>query len=218
MPLSLTTSTGSGQIEGYMGESIFIDEAEIIEIFDRSGSKKTERQSWTNDLQVEVKVRLTKNDWERTFNIGGNFTKDPTTNEVLDWGATFKVRNLFEACNALQADALGSQEELDNTVSSLEKGDINPVLSGFCVGKTIKILSYRKEDGKSKTWNQVAHVKRDNQKWKDYFLKQVDKGYVKDYAPDAKSTKPTAPTASKANGALDMTWENNDSESKLDEF
>ena len=77
MPLSLSTTSGSQKsIEGYMGDSIFIDEAEVIEVINRSGSKKSANQGWVNDLQIEVNFRLLKNDWERTFNIGGNFRKE----------------------------------------------------------------------------------------------------------------------------------------------
>ena len=36
MPLSLSTTSGSQKsIEGYMGDSIFIDEAEVIEVINR---------------------------------------------------------------------------------------------------------------------------------------------------------------------------------------
>lgn len=229
MPLSLSTTSGSQKsIEGYMGDSIFIDEAEVIEVINRSGSKKSANQGWVNDLQIEVKFRLLKNDWERTFNMGGNFRKElvkekdkegnTITKEVVtDWGGTFKVRGFFEACNALQEDAIGGKEELQATLEAMETGEINPICIEKAKGSTVKLLSYRKADGKSKSWNQVAHVKRDNQKWKDYFLSQVDKEYVRDYVPDAKSATSNS-TSSKANGALDMTWENEDSESKLDEF
>ena len=139
MPLSLSTTSGSQKsIEGYMGDSIFIDEAEVIEVINRSGSKKSANQGWVNDLQIEVKFRLLKNDWERTFNMGGNFRKElvkekdkegnTITKEVVtDWGGTFKVRGFFEACNALQEDALGGKEELQATLEAMERGEINPI-------------------------------------------------------------------------------------------
>jgi len=213
MPLTFGKQGNYPAPEGYMGDGIFIDEVKIVEVIDRSGSKKGTGQSWTNDCQIEVKVILLKNDWDKTLNIGGNFKveKVPAKNELgepiedndgnpiyeddFNWGSAFKVKNFFEACNLLSSDFLKSEEEVNETILQFTQSNINPVLLEGAKNKIVKILSYKKTDGKTKTWNQVVHPKRDNEKWKNYFLAQVDKEYVKDYAPDAKSS------AVKKNGA-----------------
>jgi len=217
MPLQLSTGPSGSGSQGYMGDGIFIDEAVILEVNNRSGDKAGPKQEWSNDLQVEVKMRLLKNDWDRTVNIGGNF-KVEDDGEV-SWGSAFKVRNFFEACNSLNETVLGSKAELNTALTSLEGGEISPLILSFCVGKTVKILSYKKSDGKSATWNQIVHHKRDDQKFKDYFLKQFDKGYVKNYAPN-----PGVPGLSQkesSTSAIDLSgpWDSETtSTSKLDEF
>lgn len=225
MPLQVSSNpSGSGQGgQGYMGDGIFIDEAVILEVVNRSGTKAGPNQQWSNDLQVEVKMRLLKNDWERTVNVGGNFKVDEQGE--VDWGSAFKVRNFFEACNALNEKVLGDKKELNTALTSMEGGEISPVLLSFCIGKTVKILSYKKADGKSATWNQIVHHKRDDQKFKDYFLRQFDKGYVKNYAPDAapNRTNSTGNATSNAS-AIDLTgpWDKENTttsgSTKLDEF
>tara|TARA_R100000152_G_C6781957_1_gene217779 strand:- start:6838 stop:7533 length:696 start_codon:yes stop_codon:yes gene_type:complete len=231
MPLTFGKQGNFPAPEGAMGDGIFIDEVKIVEVIDRSGSKKATGQTWTNDCQIEVKCVMLKNDWDKTLNIGGNFKveKVPATNELglpiededgnpiyeddFNWGSAFKVKNFFEACNLLSSDFLKTEAEIQETLNQFTQGNISPVLLEGAKNKIVKVLSYKKTDGKTKTWNQVAHPKRDNQKWKDYFLSQVDKEYVKDYSPDAQSSGP------KKNGASALNLDFADSsDNELTEF
>ena len=164
----------SGNSDGYLGDGIYVDDAEIISVSDLSG-KTTQFQQYASDLCVEVKVKLLKNDWEKTFNVAGNFSRDVSTKEVTDWGGAFKVRDFF--VNA------GMKDVLEKALPEMEKGSIPANVMTELVGKAIKILSYRNKKGKTSTWNQVSSPSRKNETFKEYFLREYNKSKKKPKGP-----------------------------------
>lgn len=171
--MSLKLNTGNGS-EGYLGDGIYVDDAEIISVSDLSG-KTTQFQQYASDLCLEVKVKLLKNDWEKTFNVAGNFARDASTKEVTDWGGAFKVRDFF--VNA------GMKDQLEELLSEMEKGSIPAKLSHDIIGKAIRILSYRNKKGKTSTWNQISSPLRKKEAFKDYFMKEYNKSKKKPKGP-----------------------------------
>tara|TARA_R100000750_G_C2323125_1_gene87083 strand:- start:341 stop:961 length:621 start_codon:yes stop_codon:yes gene_type:complete len=171
MALQLKSGNGS---EGYLGNGIYVDDAEVISVSDLSG-KTTKFQQYASDLCVEVTVKLLKNDWEKTFNVAGNFARDVSTKEVTDWGGAFKVRDFF--VNA------GLKSELEELLSEMEQGSIPPSLMSSVIGKAIRILSYRNKKGKTSTWNQVSTPLRKQEAFKEYFLKEYNRSKQKPKGP-----------------------------------
>ena len=164
----------SGNSDGYLGDGIYVDDAEITNVSDLSG-KTTQFQQYASDLCVEVKVKLLKNDWEKTFNVAGNFARDVSTKEVTDWGGAFKVRDFF--VNA------GMKDQLEELLSEMEKGSIPAKLSHDIIGKAIRILSYRNKKGKTSTWNQISSPLKKKEAFKDYFLREYNKSKKKPKGP-----------------------------------
>ena len=171
--MSLKINTGNSS-DGYLGDGIYVDDAEVISVNDLSG-KHTQFQQYASDLCLEVKVKLLKNDWEKTFNVAGNFARDPSTKEVTDWGGAFKVRDFF--INT------GMKDQLEELLSEMEKGNIPSKLMFDVVGKAIRILSYRNKKGKTSTWNQVSSPSRKKEAFKDYFVKEYNKSKKKPKGP-----------------------------------
>ena len=171
--MSLKINTGNSS-DGYLGDGIYVDDAEVISVNDLSG-KTTQFQQYASDLCLEVKVKLLKNDWEKTFNVAGNFARDPSTKEVTDWGGAFKVRDFF--INT------GMKDQLEELLSEMEKGNIPSKLMFDVVGKAIRILSYRNKKGKTSTWNQVSSPSRKKEAFKDYFVKEYNKSKKKPKGP-----------------------------------
>lgn len=166
-----------GPTEGFMGDGIFIDEAEVVSIEDISG-QTTERQRWARDLAMEVTMKLLKNDWERSVTIAGDFEKDKQTGAIIGWGAAFKVRNFF--------DALGVGGE---NVELTEDNKLPELLLAAATGRQALILSYSNKRGKTSTWNQVAAANASKEDFKDYFLTGFNKsGYPKNYDPNARGS------------------------------
>ena len=178
MPLKVS----SGKSEGYLGDGVYVDDVEIIGINNLSG-QTSQFQQYASDLCVEVSVKILKNDWTKTFNIAGNFSRDLSTKEVTDWGGAFKVRDFFLACRL--------KEMLEENLSKLENGEISDEMKEAVVGKKIMILSYRNKKGKTSTWNQV-NSERTPQAFKDYFMKEWIKSkknpkgpWPSNYEPDS---------------------------------
>ena len=171
--MSLKINTGNSS-DGYLGDGIYVDDAEVISVNDLSG-KTTQFQQYASDLCLEVKVKLLKNDWEKTFNVAGNFARDPSTKEVTDWGGAFKVRDFF--INT------GMKDQLEELLSEMEKGNIPSKLMFDVVRKAIRILSYRNKKGKTSTWNQVSSPSRKKEAFKDYFVKEYNKSKKKPKGP-----------------------------------
>ena len=115
----------------------------------------------------KVIVHLSKNDWERTLTIGGNFKRDTVNDSITDWGGAFRLRDFFLAC--------GVEGELN------ENNRFDDELMRQTIGCDIMTLSYRNEKDKTSTWTQVSTPERDKEEFKEYFLKQVAKGYPSNY-------------------------------------
>jgi hypothetical protein len=118
---------------------------------------------------------MTKNDWDKTFNSGGNFSKDKMTGEILNWGGAFKVRDFFIATD--------QKSTLETALKELESGHIPQAMIDNAIGKMILILSYRNKKDKTSTWNQVFAPKRDRESMKNYFLNQWKKSKSKSNGP-----------------------------------
>ena len=172
MPLSIRDNNGSS--EGYMGNGLFVDEAEIVGLTDTSG-KTSQFQKFPNDLSLEIKVKMTKNGWDKTFNSGGNFTKDKMTGEITNWGGAFKVRDFFIAT--------GQKETLQTALADLESGQVPQIMLDNAMGKTILILSYRNKRDKTSTWNQVFSPERKKESMSSYFMKEWEKSKTKNNGP-----------------------------------
>ena len=170
--MSLKLNTGNS--EGYLGDGVYVDDAEVLSIQDLSG-KTTQFQQYASDLCVEVKVKLLKNDWEKTFNVAGNFKRDMSTKEITDWGGAFKVRDFFISA--------GMKDKLEELLPKMEEGKIPDELKEGVKGKAILILSYRNKKGKTSTWNQVSVPTRKKEAFKDYFMKEYYKSKKKDKGP-----------------------------------
>ena len=180
MPLKIK----SGSLDGYMGNGIYVDDAIVGTIEDISG-KTSKFQQFASDLCIEVRINLQKNDWVKTFNIAGNFTRDVSTKEVTDWGGAFKVRDFFIA--------VGLKEELENALKEMESGAIPVGLLEATIGKELRILSYRNKKGKSSTWNQVSNPKRKKESFKSYFLNEFEKSKKKKGGPYPSNYEPEEP-------------------------
>ena len=172
--MPLTVRDNNGGSEGYMGNGLFVDEAEIVELKNTSG-QTSQFQKFANDLSMEIKVRMTKNGWDKTFNLGGNFTKDKMTGEVNNWGGAFKVRDFFIAT--------GQKSTLEVALPELERGQIPEAMMDNAIGTTILILSYRNKKDKTSTWNQVFPADKDKESVKNYFLKEWEKSKTKNNGP-----------------------------------
>ena len=190
--MALTIKNSGGGSESYMGNGIFVDDAEIVNLNNTSG-QTSEFQKFSNDLSIEIKVRMHKNDWERTFNIGGNLTKDQTTGEVTNWGGAFKVRDFFLST--------GQKEALESALSEIESGRIPREMINDAIGKNILVLSYRNKKDKTSTWNQVFSPERKKDSMKNYFLKEWEKSKTKQNGPYPSNYKPDGEEASFNYGA-----------------
>jgi len=171
MPLKIQQSSGGG--EGYMGDGIFIDKATVKSVTDVTNDESA-NGGFKRDIALQVKLMLSKNDWERTITIGGNFARDNMNNSITDWGGAFRLRDFFLAC--------GVEGELD------ENNRFSEELIRQTIGCDILILSYRNDNDKTSTWTQVASPDRDKEEFKQYFLSQVKKGYPKNYKAKKNST------------------------------
>ena len=186
MGLSLAGSNGSAS-EGYMGDGVYVDEVEIKEV--KNVTKDEAAKGFKRDISIALKVLVLKNDWERTVTIGGNYKRDQQTQEVIDWGGAFKLKDLFIACNLTDKDM---DENIDaNGIPS------NDMLAR-CVSHKLKTLTYTNVKGKYSTWNSVTAADRDSSKFKEYFMSQVAKGYPKNYQAPGGEAQPVNSTVAQA--------------------
>jgi hypothetical protein len=154
------------------GPGVYINRVRIINAEDVSGQELT-----FSDLPYDIAIKLTL-DVGRGFNpsmlIGGNFTRNPGTEEVTGWGGAFVIQDALSR--------LGY------------KGDLDPenkiplaVLEGI-IGKEFLRLSYvsgERDDGKLRysDWHQIASVEETPDSLAVRFKRSLTKGYPRNYRP-----------------------------------
>jgi len=187
--MGLRFNSGSST-EGYMGDGIFVDVAIIKSVVDLSG-KTTAFWQRPYSLALEAKIILVKNDWERTFSIGGNFKRDEQTDEVIGWGSAFKVRDFL-----LNTSTVDQDFELD------DNNQIPTEVLESMRGKTFLLLSYRNSRGKTSNWDQIGVAGSDREELKNKFLSEWKRtGYPRNYSAEENKPVP-APTPEVGNEDL----------------
>lgn len=195
MTLSISRASTGGSSEGYMGDGIYIDKAQILkveEVTEEENIKGAEKFNNFKPKEVAIRttVRILKNDWEKIITISGNYKRQTTKPfELIDWGGAFKINILLGACGL--PDDVAKKIQASNGIPPKEVLD-------ECVGKMISILTYTKETGGYATWNTVASDDRDPAGFKDYFLSQVKKGYPRNYKQPNSSPQPQSNSVQEA--------------------
>ena len=186
--MSLTLSkNGSTSAEGYMGDGIYIDEAQVVKV--TNVTEEEAARGYSYDCAILVDCKLLKNVWDRKVTIGGNYRKDKQTGKIEDWGGAFKIRDFFRACNA--------PDNMDDNGM--------PVASmlSACEDKTVLLLTYPNKKGGRSTWNCVTYATRDKDKFKDFFLKGAlntdeKRRYPKNYQSPDTDPQPVSAEMQKA--------------------
>jgi hypothetical protein len=158
------------------GPGVYISEATIVSAEDKSGTKP-EFLSSTPSLYIAIKLDIGK-DFQPEMSFFGDFKRDEQNPAVIvDWGSAYRVRNLFTAA--------GIHRNIN------EDGSIPQDMIEDLIGKKILRLQYvsgRKDNGKLKyyDWNDmVLGAKDDPKRFADLFFKSVERGYPKNYSPEA---------------------------------
>ncbi len=197
MPLTLgKTQFGQNSNDSFVGDAIWIEEAEIKKVEDESGKdvEMKDGNTFRNDLRVNVELILTGPGWEANFSTGGNLKKG--TGGKSNWGGAFKVRDFFQACL--------EDSDFEPALPEMEKGIIPKSLLAKAEGKKVFVLRYKTKQGKTKTWNQVASTDTEKTDFKEYFQNSVSKGWTRiDYDPHYSSNSVSKPNNKQMNGPWD---------------
>jgi len=177
------------------GKGIFINKLKVKSIENISGAKLA-FADWTPDSAIEVTFE-TDVQFDKKLIIAGDFSRDkggvPT-----GLGSAFKVLSFFQ-------ETLGLDEP-----TLTDTGDIPHDYMTSSIGKEVYVLDFvygfnpTKEKPKYKSWDVVLAIDKDPAALGKRFLQQVEKGFIKKYAPDAipdkgdkeESTFPSIPAIS----------------------
>lgn len=202
--LGIKRKTPNVSVESNDNSNIFIDP--VVITFASDVTQSEQEAGFNHDAAVQIKVDYLsedKADWSRTITIGGRFGRNES-GEVEAWGGAFKLRDLFES-----ASSDNTRDIIDDDGKIIDS-EINDL-----VGKEIKILSYvSSKTGKAKVWNHVTNLRRSDDSYKSYFLRQVQDGWVKDFQD---------PNAGPQNGMvesndLDGPWDDNKTQEFQQDF
>ena len=165
------------QLEGSMGQGVYITKAEIIGVKDSSGKIGADFQEKPSDLHIQLKLEVGR-DFQPIMNIMGDFKKNQD-GKIVGWGGAFKVAKVFTNLTGKEVDWPDNQIPAELLLS--------------LKGKTIYRLSYikgRKKDDQTKfqyaDWSEI--MPGDDEKNKlvlyDSWLASVKKGYPNNYHPE----------------------------------
>jgi len=192
--MSLTLNkNGNDSAEGYMGDGIYVDEAEVVEV--TNVTKEEAARGFSYDIAILAKCKLTKNGWDRKVTIGGNYRRDQQTGKIEDWGGAFKVRDFFRSCDA--------PDDMDDNGMPVKS------MLDACKNKTILLLTYPNIKGNRSTWNCVTYATRDKNSFKDFFLKGAlntdeKRRYPKNYQSPDNDPQPVSNEMQKAIESTDL--------------
>lgn len=159
------------------GKGIYVDNAKIIGIEDKTGEQRFEK---TPDLFLVLKLSIPGLSFEPTVELAGNFKRDDN-GQVTGWGGAYAIRDLFHT--------FGIKGEL-NADYTLPDSVLEQL-----VGKDVMRLTYvskKKEDGSNKlsysTWTKLAiadESEEGKQKFANSFVAEWQKtGFPKNYHPE----------------------------------
>ena len=186
--MSLTLNkNGNDSAEGYMGDGIYVDEAEVVKV--TNVTEEEAGRGYKYDLAILAQCTLVKNGWDRKVTIGGNFKKDKQTGKIEDWGGAFKIRDFFSACNV--------KGDFD------DNGKPTAQQINDCSGQSILLLTYPNIKGNRSTWNCVTYATRDKESFKKFFLKGAQnldetRRYPKNYQSPDTDPQPVSEEMQKA--------------------
>ena len=117
------------------------------------------------DVQLEVVLDSIKDSGEhfdKTIWVAGNYKKQDISNQIMDWGSAFKIRQFFNVCGLTKW-------------STDDFGILPDYLAKDAVGQTVFTISYRSSDDagepKYRTYKMVAKN-----------AEQIEKMFLKDVA------------------------------------
>ena len=192
--MSLTLNkNGNDSAEGYMGDGIYVDEAEVVKV--TNVTEEEAGRGYRYDLAILAECKLVKNGWDRKVTIGGNFKKDKQTGKIEDWGGAFKIRDFFSSCN-VKGDF---DDNGKPTAQQIED----------CKGNVILLLTYPNIKGKRSVWNCVTYATRDKESFKSFFLKGAQnldetRRYPKNYQSPDTDPQPVSEEMQKAMDSSDL--------------
>ena len=152
----------------------------------RYNDKPKPFMSWNNDMCLDVVIELEKKDgstYDNTFTISGNFDKNNPDNK---WGSAFKIERFFQVCGV-------------NTKAINDDMTIPDSWLDQAIGKPFSYIRYpstRTKDDGTNYWNEfdlVMHPDKGDAAHKAEFMKQVNKGWIKDYNGDQQSNGQVKP-------------------------
>jgi hypothetical protein len=153
---------------------IYINKATIISVEDISGEQLTYMKQ-PCDLGLRVTVDIGRA-FMPTMTFAGNFK---IGDKGIEWGNAFRVRNFI-------------RNVLPHGASLTEENKIPTEVLENLIGKEFYRLSYisgKKEDGKLKyaEWSEVGRPTGTPEELHVAFRRSLEKGYPKNYSPDALS-------------------------------
>lgn len=156
------------------GKGIWVDRARIIAARNISGMKKNDFAEKPCEIGIQIRLDIGR-DFQPVMSFAGDFSR--TDGVITGWGSATGLR-IFLSAMKVKGELTADNRLDDNVVKAL-------------VGKEIFKLTYvkgTKENGKLSygTWNQVLPGDEGNdKKLVEAFLASVEKGFPKNYHPEA---------------------------------
>ncbi len=182
--MSLPRNKGEGSQNSF-AKGAYIDEVTVISATDLSLQENT----WgnKNDLAIEFEFSITGKDFTTKQTLGGNF-KYNDKGGVEDWGGAFKIDLLVKSSGYLKTL---KEPEIEEFWSLMESCKIQQRFLDYLKGKKMFKISYIsgvKEDDPTKTkYSSYNKILFDKNKLIKTFLKDLEGGYPKNYAPDTQT-------------------------------
>lgn len=176
MALSGQNSTGGGA--NYYINSGVVKSVEVE--YNKANQNDPDK---ITDVELKVVLDMIKDSGEhfdKSIFVSGNYKKDEITNQIIDWGSAFKIRQFFNVCGLTKW-------------STDDFGILPDYLAKDAVGHTIYTISYRSSDDsgepKYRTYKMVA---KNAEQIEKMFTKDVNGDYPPwKYEPNAEQTVTT---------------------------
>ena len=185
-------SNSNASKEGYMGDGVYVDDAEVIDVVNVTDD--AERNRFGQNLAIQVTMELAKNEWKKIVTISGNYKRD-NLGAITDWGGLFKLNDFLKATTEeSDSDFIMDTTTMKEYPKEVENQVPSDKMLKACVGKKVLCLTYTKDGGGYPTWDGIGQASRTKESFAEYFKSNHAKsGYPKNYEPAGSSSKSSSP-------------------------